>query len=114
MKRLIKIYSALFLIVLLNACAPMKETFTLPDGSTIRQVNSESYIYCAGESREDRKYIEFVKKHPLIDGIEIYRHTIFDEKLTKNAIEVYKRRQCDEPLFFLDGKLISKIGRAHV
>jgi hypothetical protein len=83
------------------------EVFIKKDGQTIAQVNSESYIYCAGRARADRKYIVLDGSHPFIENIQIYKNTIFDESLSQNDFDLYKSRKCDEPLFFIDGKSIS-------
>ena len=101
-----KILCPLLSTILLASCA-LESEFIPKHGMTISQVNSDSYIYCAGSARKDRKYIVFEGSHPFIDNIQIYKNTIFNDALSKNDLELYKSRRCDEPLFFIDGKSIS-------
>jgi hypothetical protein len=101
-----KILYPLLSTILLASCA-LESEFIPKEGKTISQVNSDSYIYCAGRAKADRKYIVLEGTHPFIENIQIYKNTIFDESLSQNDFDLYKSRKCDEPLFFIDGKLIS-------
>jgi hypothetical protein len=92
--------------ILLTSCA-LESEFIPKEGKTISQVNSDSYIYCAGRAKADRKYIVLEGTHPFIENIQIYKNTIFEESLSQNDFNLYKGRKCDEPLFFIDGKSIS-------
>jgi hypothetical protein len=92
--------------ILLSSCS-LNSVFIPKEGKTVSQVNSDSYIYCAGRAKADRKYIVLEGTHPFIENIQIYKNTIFEESLSQNDFDLYKRRKCDEPLFFIDGKSIS-------
>jgi hypothetical protein len=94
--------------ILIASCA-LESEFIPKEGKTISQVNSDSYIYCAGRAKADRKYIVFEGPHPFIENIQIYKNTIFEESLSQNDFDLYKSRKCDEPLFFIDGKSISSV-----
>jgi hypothetical protein len=100
-----KILYIVISIILLTSCA-LESEFISKEGKTISQVNSDSYIYCAGKAKADRKYIVLEGSHPFIENIQIYKNTIFDESLSQNDFDLYKSRKCDEPLFFIDGKSI--------
>jgi hypothetical protein len=101
-----KLIYPLISTILFTSCA-LDSEFIPKEGKTISQVNSDSYIYCAGRAKADRKYIVLEGSHPYIKNIQIYKNTIFDEPLSKNDSDLFKSRKCDEPLFFIDGKSIS-------
>ncbi len=98
----------LYFSLVLASCATGTE-FIIPDGKNISQVNSESYVYCASGAKKDRKYIAIVGPHPYIDSIQIYKHTIFDGRLSDEDLALFKSRRCAEPIYFLNEKSISNI-----